>query len=191
MTLTMMHTRGSAEPPRTTIGVIWLGLGGNIAGPWGRPSETLGRAIDELEGAGLAIVARSSFYTTEPLGPHRQPRFVNAVVGARGSIGPAALLRLVKGIERRAGRRTAGRWGPRPLDIDILDFTGRRVGSGRNTEVSGRLLLPHPGLSERGFVLAPLAEVAPAWRHPYLGSSARNLLLRSLAMKRGIARLGK
>jgi 2-amino-4-hydroxy-6-hydroxymethyldihydropteridine diphosphokinase len=169
--------------------MIWLGLGANIAGPWGEPCETLARAIDELERTGLAIIARSAFYSTAPMGPRRQPHYVNAVVGVRGPIGPGALLRLAKGLERRAGRRTSGRWGPRPLDIDILDFGGRRVGRQRVTDSAGRLVLPHPGLAERGFVLVPLAEAAPTWRHPRLGCSARDLLRRNGGLRRGVVRL--
>lgn len=170
------------------IGRIWLALGANIAGPWGGPSESLARAMCELERTGLAIVRRSSLYWTLPMGPGRHPPYANAVVEVRGSIGPGALLRLVKRLERRAGRHMTRRWAPRPLDIDLLDVGGRRLGHGRETRPAGQLQLPHPALALRGFVLVPLSEVAPGWRHPRLGVSAGELLRRNPRMKRGIVR---
>lgn len=173
------------------IGKIWLGLGANVAGSWGKPRESLSRAIRELEQRGLATVRRSKFYLTVPLGAGSQPHYVNAVIEVRASIGPAALLRLVKRLERKAGRRLARHWGPRPLDIDILDFGGRRVGRGGPLRPAGRLLLPHPEIAHRGFVLVPLADAAPEWRHPHWGVSARHLLQRGPHMKRGVARAGR
>lgn len=170
--------------------IIWLGLGGNISGAWGSPLGAFCRAIAALEGAGFEIVACSSVYETVPVGRIRQPVFTNAVVGVRGSIGPGALLSLLKQLERRAGRRANGHWGPRPLDIDILDFRGRIVGSPVPVRQSGRLVLPHPELHRRGFVLVPLLEVAPRWRHPRLGSRGSALLERNPALLRGVRRVG-
>lgn len=160
---------------------IWVGLGANIRGCWGLPGDTLRQAVMELERAGLTLVARSQLYTTRPLGSRRQPPYVNAVAGFTGSIAPAALLRLAKQLERAAGRRTNGRWSSRPLDIDILDFGGRILGRqqrrpGSRSRAAGRLVLPHPEMARRGFVLAPLAAVAPGWRHPVLGVGATELL---------------
>ena len=123
------------------------------------------------------------------MGHVRQPRYHNAVIGVRGSISPAALLRLVKRLERGAGRRLGVRWGPRALDIDILDFGGRIIGHPARETRPGRLILPHPGIQDRGFVLVPLAEAAPHWRHPILGVSAQTLLDRRPALRRGIVAL--
>ena len=173
---------------RMRIGRIWLALGANVGGVWGPPRENLAQATGELERLGLVIVRCSALYWTVPMGPSRQPTYANTVLEVRGSIGPAALLRLVKRLESRAGRRLTRRWGPRPLDIDILDFGGRRVGYGGETRPGGRLQLPHPGLEHRGFVLVPLAEVSPGWRHPRLGHSARDILRRNPRMRRGIVR---
>ncbi len=172
------------------VGGIWLGLGANIRGRWGGPGEAFSKVLDELEREGLSVVARSSLYSTPPMGSCRQPQYVNAVIEVRGSFAPGSLLRFVKRLERRAGRRMTGRWGPRPLDIDILDFGGRRVGHQRDIRVIGRLELPHPGLSARGFVLVPLAEAAPAWRHPRTGYHARDILRRNPRLKRGIVPVG-
>jgi 2-amino-4-hydroxy-6-hydroxymethyldihydropteridine diphosphokinase len=136
----------------------------------------LTRALQEIERSGVRIVAVSNYYSTKPVGDTPQPRYLNAVALARTSIAPGALLRLLKQIERRAGRRTARAMASRPLDLDILDYGGRRTGGPGRRRERGRLILPHPEMHTRAFVLAPLLEVAPAWRHPVLGRSVRALL---------------
>jgi 2-amino-4-hydroxy-6-hydroxymethyldihydropteridine diphosphokinase len=166
---------------------ILLGLGANLAGPWGAPSKALVHATKELSAAGILITRCSSLYSTDPVGPGRQARYVNAVVAAEGNISPAALLRLVKRIERRAGRRLGRHWGPRPLDIDILDIGGRRLGW-PDRRVVGQLILPHPEMHKRAFVLAPLREIAPFWRHPRLGVGSTTLLARLKPAERTQAR---
>jgi 2-amino-4-hydroxy-6-hydroxymethyldihydropteridine diphosphokinase len=132
--------------------------------------------MHELRRAGLTILRASSLYATQPLSDVPQPRYLNQVVTARASIGPGMLLRLLKGIERKAGRRTTRAMAARPLDMDILDFGGRRIGRPTRRRERGRLILPHPEMHRRAFVLVPLLEVAPAWRHPRLGRGARTLL---------------
>jgi 2-amino-4-hydroxy-6-hydroxymethyldihydropteridine diphosphokinase len=138
----------------------------------------------ELGRNGFAVFAQSALYRTEPIGPVRQPKFVNAVVGAHASLAPGAMLRALKRLERLAGRRKGTHWGPRPLDLDILDFGGRIVGR-PTRRARPPLALPHPEMHRRPFVLLPLASIAPAWRHPRFGVGAANLLLRGLAAKRG------
>lgn len=159
-------------------GVIVLGLGGNLRGRWGTPRESLARACDELETAGLNIVCSSRLYITEAVGSGRQPAYLNAIVVATGAVAPGSLLRLLKRIEARAGRRTTPPLRPRPLDIDLLDYAGRRVNWPAVQRERGRLILPHPLLHMRAFVLVPLLEVAPRWVHPVLGRPARTLLAR-------------
>jgi 2-amino-4-hydroxy-6-hydroxymethyldihydropteridine diphosphokinase len=88
------------------------------------------------------------------------------------------LLRLAKRIERQAGRRLGGHWGPRSLDIDVLDYGGRSYGSPSRRRRRGQLVLPHPEMHRRAFVLVPLLEVVPHWSHPALGATARTLLAR-------------
>jgi 2-amino-4-hydroxy-6-hydroxymethyldihydropteridine diphosphokinase len=155
---------------------LFLGLGANIAGRWGSPEETLVRALGALAQAGLDPLACSGLFLTKPVGGGRQPAFLNAVIRTRTSLAPLSLLRLLKGLERQAGRRPGRRWGPRPLDIDILDYGGRRLGRPGAKRQPGRLLLPHPELHRRAFVLVPLAAIAPRWHHPVLGASASALL---------------
>ena len=168
------------------VHTLLLALGANQAGAWGPPGETLERARRELCCAGVRILASSPIYHTLPLGPGGQSPYLNAVLLAEANMAPAALLRLIKRLERRAGRRLSRRWGPRPLDIDILDFGGRRLGWPRRLE-PGRLVLPHPEMHRRAFVLVPLLEVDPSWYHPTLAVTGRALLTRlGGASRRGV-----
>jgi 2-amino-4-hydroxy-6-hydroxymethyldihydropteridine diphosphokinase len=125
---------------------------------------------------GLKIVARSDYYVTEPDGIGRQPRYVNMVLVAHGSIAPGVLLRQLKHLERQAGRRQAARMSARPLDIDILDFGGRRVSKAGARRQLGQLVLPHPELRGRAFVLQPLMAIAPNWRDPVTSQPVKALL---------------
>lgn len=166
--------------------VIWISLGSNIQGTWGKSRTTLSRAIGEIKKLGLQPIRRSPTYSTPPMGSVRQPPFVNMVIGVRGSVGPFALLRALKRLEAAAGRRRRGHWRPRPLDLDVLDHGGRVLGRPTARRVDGRLILPHPEMHKRGFVLVPLMAAAPEWRHPRLGASAKQLLARRPNVVRGI-----
>jgi 2-amino-4-hydroxy-6-hydroxymethyldihydropteridine diphosphokinase len=156
---------------------VLLALGANRRGTWGDPRQTLARALRELPTVGVEIRGTSAIYRTDPLGRVPQERYLNAVINVEFHGPPLVLLRRLKGLERRAGRRMGPRWGPRALDIDILDFRGLRRGWPRGRQ-RATLMLPHPELERRAFVLLPLLEVAPAWRHPALGVPARWLALR-------------
>jgi 2-amino-4-hydroxy-6-hydroxymethyldihydropteridine diphosphokinase len=172
-----------------SVKLLHLALGANVGGPWGTPLETLRRARCELARAGLHIRAASHIYNTAPLGPGRQSPYSNAVLLLQAHVAPAALLRLIKHIERRAGRRLGAHWGPRCLDIDILDYGGRRLGWPKRRRLRGRLILPHPEMHTRAFVLVPLLEVDPHWRHPALAVAGRTLLTRlGRKTRRGVRR---
>jgi len=111
----------------------------------------------------------SSLYRTEPVGGVPQPDFYNAVAAIEWSGSARELLRATQEIERRVGRTPSVRNGPREIDVDVLDLGGvRRIGPDP--------ILPHPRMRGRRFVLAPLAEIAPEWRHPEGGESAEELL---------------
>lgn len=130
-----------------------LALGGNV----GDVRITFDRAISMLcEYAGTRLVARSSDYATPPWGVTAQPWFVNVCIAVETELGPQALLARAQAIEQALGRRRAAepRWGPRPIDIDILAYDDLTL------DTPG-LTLPHPRLLERAFVLVPLAEIAP------------------------------
>jgi 2-amino-4-hydroxy-6-hydroxymethyldihydropteridine diphosphokinase len=144
--------------------------------------------LDAIARRAGAILAVSPLYETEAVGTARQPPYVNAVALIDTRLSAQSLLRVLKSIERQSGRRGGRPWGPRTLDIDIVDFKGlvrnwRRGRAAVTAPGSRPLILPHPLAHERLFVLKPLLDIAPAWRHPALGLSARTLWHR--APKRG------
>jgi 2-amino-4-hydroxy-6-hydroxymethyldihydropteridine diphosphokinase len=114
------------------------------------------------------------------------PDFYNAVVEGQSAFPTGVLLRLFSKIERQAGRRPKQRWSARPLDIDLLDHGGRIINWPRRTRPGGPIVLPHPLLHQRGFVVVPLAEIAPHWRHPVLGTTAASILAANPQLRRGI-----
>jgi 2-amino-4-hydroxy-6-hydroxymethyldihydropteridine diphosphokinase len=131
-------------------GRIGLGLGANL----GDPAANLRQAVEMLRRAGLEFDALSSLYRTKPWGVTEQPDFINACALARSSLAPLALLDLLQATEKNLGRRRTRRWGPRAIDLDLLFYDDLHWRD-------ARLILPHPGLLERGFVLLPLVEIAP------------------------------
>jgi 2-amino-4-hydroxy-6-hydroxymethyldihydropteridine diphosphokinase len=155
---------------------VWLGLGSNL----GDRRAYLQAALSEIQK--IADLRRvSSFYLTDPVGYDDQPEFWNAAVEILWKDSPDGLLRSIHDVERTVGRTPSFPNGPREIDIDILDFGGL-VRSEPN------LVLPHPRLAVRRFALAPLAEIAPRWRHPILKKTAEELQA-SLAPKPGVRRI--
>ena len=148
----------------------FIGLGANLPGAAGSPEATLAASMPRIEALGR-LVARSSLYSTQPVGYANQPRFVNAVVALQTELAPRALLNKLLAIEREFGRdRSSGiPNGPRTLDLDILLF-GDQIVSEPDLEI------PHPRLSARAFVLVPLAEIAPHAVDPTSGSTMGQLL---------------
>ncbi len=173
-----------------TRGKTLVGLGANCPGPWGSPADTIARALREIARAGVAVEAVSAYYETAAVGRAGQPAYVNAAALIDTHLGPEALLRLLKGVERAGDRRGGSPWGPRTLDIDILDhkglvkhWRGRRP---RFTRPGPKpLILPHPWIDKRPFVLRPLLDIAPDWRHPVLKSTARELWRRAAGAREG------
>jgi 2-amino-4-hydroxy-6-hydroxymethyldihydropteridine diphosphokinase len=130
-----------------------IALGGNV----GNVRATFARAIPDLCRAARAkLVARSSDYLTPPWGDQEQPAFVNACIAVETDLDPRALLSVLLEVEQKFGRDRSAerRWGPRPLDLDLIAHDDMAV-------QSPELTLPHPHLFERAFVLVPLAEIAP------------------------------
>jgi 2-amino-4-hydroxy-6-hydroxymethyldihydropteridine diphosphokinase len=148
----------------------YIGLGANVAGPAGTPEAALAAAAERLGSLGR-VVARSSLYSTEPVGFAEQPRFLNAVVALETHLAPRALLAALLDLELEFGRDRAQGFanGPRTLDLDILLF-GDLVLS------EHELNIPHPRLGERAFVLVPLCEIAPELREPRSGATVGELL---------------
>lgn len=169
-----------------------ISLGANVPGRWGAPAATLRRAISILEQNQVFIAACSRIYRTPAHpGAGLMPNFYNAAVIVQTNLPPAGILRLLKKIERMAGRRIKPRWSARPLDLDLIDYGGRILNWPATTRVGSPLVLPHPFMHERGFVLLPLNEIAPHWRHPVLGISVGALIRRDPGLRRGITQVGQ
>jgi 2-amino-4-hydroxy-6-hydroxymethyldihydropteridine diphosphokinase len=146
----------------------YIGIGSNLGDSLARVRAAFD-ALAQL--SGCRLLARSRLYRTRPFGPVAQGQFINAVAGMLTVLPAASLLSAMRGIEAAAGRVRAERWGPRTLDLDLLVFGNQRI-------ATPELEVPHPGIAERGFVLAPLAEIAPALQVPGVGRAAD--LLRAL-----------
>jgi len=144
--------------------LVYLSTGTNL----GKREQNLYNALASLS-EGIAVSAVSSIYETEPWGYANQPAFLNQVIEGATPLSPQQLKSFIKRIESNLGRAPTFQYGPRLIDIDILSY-------GSLVLDEPDLVIPHPRIAERAFVLVPLAEIAPGWLHPVLGLSVKGLL---------------
>ncbi len=149
--------------------MILIGLGANLPSDAGPPADTLKRALGELERQAVEILRVSPFYSTPAWPDPADPPFVNAVAVVQTTLQPVELLMLLHGVETALGRLRSAPNAPRTLDLDLLDYEGRQ-------QAGPGLILPHPRIAARSFVLVPLRDVAPGWRHPVIGQGVSDLL---------------
>lgn len=145
--------------------VAYVGVGSNQGRRWAHGRKAL-EALSHRPG--IRVLEVSRVYETAPWGKTDQPNFLNGAAKIRTRLTPKALLRVFQDIERKQGRKRTTRWGPRTLDMDLL-FYGPRVI--RRPD----LAVPHPRMHERRFVLEPMAEIAPGFRHPVLKKTMKRL----------------
>lgn len=196
----MFHTRLKitlgAEDISVMPNTVIIAFGANVAGAYGSPRATLNYAFHRLVEAGLRPNKVSGLFETKPIGSGIQDQYMNAVASFQCAIPLAMLLKLLKEMERDAGRIRRKRNSSRPLDLDIIDFQGSSLGwqrPARRMAAPGRpssrvrrrsvafvhrphLQVPHPEMHRRRFVLEPLLEIARAWRHRALDAPGRTLL---------------
>jgi 2-amino-4-hydroxy-6-hydroxymethyldihydropteridine diphosphokinase len=154
--------------------MIFLGLGGNMPSQrFGPPRATLEAALEALAQQGVQVRRRSRWYRSQPVPNDGQPWYVNGVAEIVTTFPPGELLARLLQTERQFGRKRRERWAPRVIDLDLLAYHQLN-----NWEAGADAApaLPHPRLHERAFVLAPLAELAPRWRHPALGRTVEEML---------------
>jgi len=150
--------------------MILIGLGGNLPGKQGEsPVETLESALDMLAENGPQIIDKSPWYKSAPVPVSDQPWFVNGVASLESKLGPREILDILLAVEATFGRARGERNEARAIDLDLLDYRGQ-------VRHENGLVLPHPRMAERLFVLKPLSDIAPAWKHPETGKNVTELM---------------
>lgn len=151
--------------------MILVALGANLDGPYGSPEHSFRECLDVImPGFGIQSILRSSIWKTAPIPASDQPWYKNAVCSIETELSPAVLLATLKVIEARFGRdlNCTERNAPRIIDLDIIAYN--------EAVMDGNIMIPHPRLHERAFVLYPLREIAPDWRHPVMDKSVDKLI---------------
>jgi len=148
--------------------MIFIAIGANLPGDYGSPRRACAVALGRLWADDIALLKQSRWYETAPLPVSDQPWYVNAVIAVETTLTPSALLHRLHALETAMGRVRREINAPRVIDLDLIDYRGQV-----STDWPR---LPHPRMTERAFVLVPLADIAPEWRHPVSGQSLNALL---------------
>ncbi len=147
------------------MSTAYIGIGSNL----GERQKNCEQAVEFLQHKGITVKRRSSLYETKPWGVENQPSFLNMAIEIETDLSPGELLKLLKNIEAEIGREKSYHWGPRIIDLDILLYDDIVVNE-------DSLIIPHPYIHRRDFVLRPLYEIAPDIKHPVLKLSIKELL---------------
>ncbi|WP_424977799.1 2-amino-4-hydroxy-6-hydroxymethyldihydropteridine diphosphokinase [Leisingera sp. S232] len=166
-----------------------IALGGNLPADADAPQITLAKAIGALQSGDIALRSVSRFFQTPCFPAGAGPDYVNAAVSVETALSASDLLARLHDIEAQFARVRAQRWGMRTLDLDLVDFGGAVLPDAAGyarwqglpleqqmQEAPGQLILPHPRIQDRAFVLVPLADIAPRWCHPVLQKSVTEML---------------
>jgi 2-amino-4-hydroxy-6-hydroxymethyldihydropteridine diphosphokinase len=165
-----------------------VAFGANIAGPFGTPFQTLVRGIEEFPNEKLVKVRQSAFYTSTSFPNNSKPRYINGCLKIKVDCTPYEVLQRLKRIEEKMGRLNGERWDSRVCDLDLLAFENEVIPNkkifqywyklslkNQFLEKPSELLVPHPRIQDRAFVLKPLLEVAPDWTHPVFNLNVKEM----------------
>lgn len=167
----------------------WVAFGANLPSTAGEPIETLRAAVRDLEGSDVAVTAISRIYETPCFPQGAGPDYINFAAEIETCLAPEALLARLHEIEHRFGRVRKVRWAGRPVDLDLMAMADEILPdmasvqnwialppAEQSVRAPDRLILPHPRIQDRAFMLIPFADLAPDWRHPILGQTVAEML---------------
>ena len=143
--------------------MIFLGLGSNLPSKYGDRFTNINLAISSLEGYGIKVIKKSSFYETPSYPNKENPKFINAVILVETILPPIDLMSVLIFIEEKLERKRGKKNDPRTCDIDIIDYNSQIFNIKYNDL---DLTMPHKDLTSRNFILFPLQEISPTWKHP-------------------------
>jgi 2-amino-4-hydroxy-6-hydroxymethyldihydropteridine diphosphokinase len=150
--------------------VSFIALGANLPGRFAGPADAVEAAVRRLQSVDIRLISRSRLYRSAAWPDPSDPEFVNAVISVMTDLDASELLERLHALEAEFGRERRQANAPRPLDLDIVDYAGRVSAPGETP------VLPHPRMADRAFVLLPLAEIAPDWRHAVTGAAIADLV---------------